>query len=74
MEDGNIRFSLKRKRQYSRITFCMEITQLFILSYLTIPCTFNSTRALLCFSSTIDENTDTVYLIEGFAYNETVTQ
>ena len=82
MEDGNIRFSLKRKRQYSRIAFCMEITQLFILSYLTIPCTFNSTRALLCFSShrasfcfssTIDENTDTVYLIEGFAYNETVT-
>ena len=73
MEDGNIRFSLKRKRQYSRIAFCMEITQLFIFSYLTTPCTFNSIRALLCFSSTIDENADTVYLIEGFASNETVT-
>ena len=51
----------------------MEITQLFIFSYLTTPCTFNGTRALLCFSSTIDENADTVYLIEGFASNETVT-
>ena len=27
-----------------------------------------NTRALICFSSTIDENTDTVHLIEGFVF------
>ena len=29
---------------------------------------FNNTRALSCFSLTIDEISDTVYLIEGFAF------
>ena len=29
---------------------------------------FKNTSALFCFSSTIDENTDTVYLIEGFVF------
>ena len=29
---------------------------------------FKNTHALICFSSTIDENTDTVYLIEGFVF------
>ena len=33
---------------------------------------FKNTRALFCFSSTIDENTDTVHLIEGCFSNETV--
>ena len=37
MEDGNATFCMKRKGQYIRITFCVKITQLFILSYLTIP-------------------------------------
>ena len=37
MEGGNVRFSMKRKRQYSRIAFCVKIPQLFILSYLTTP-------------------------------------
>ena len=27
-----------------------------------------NTYALICFSSTIDENTDTVHLIEGFVF------
>ena len=27
-----------------------------------------NTRALICFSSIIDENTDTVHLIEGFVF------
>ena len=29
---------------------------------------FENTRALFCFSSTIDENTDTAHLIEGFVF------
>ena len=29
---------------------------------------FKDTRALICFSSTIDENTETVHLIEGFVF------
>ena len=29
---------------------------------------FKYTRALFCFSSTIDENTDTAHLIEGFVF------
>ena len=33
---GNVRFSMKRKEQCSRIAFSVKITQLFILSYLTI--------------------------------------
>ena len=45
MEDGDARFSMKRKGQFI---------------------SFKNTSALFCFSSTIDENTDTVYLIEGF--------
>ena len=27
-----------------------------------------NTRALICFSSTTDENADTVHLIEGFVF------
>ena len=38
MEGNSERFSIKRKEQYSRIAFCVKITQLFILSYLTTPC------------------------------------
>ena len=29
---------------------------------------FKSLRALFCFSSNIDENTDTAHLIEGFIF------
>ena len=74
MEDGNLRFSIKRKGQFSRIAFCVnlaQLAQLFTLSYLTTPWKmfpFNNTRALSCFSLTIDEISDTVYLIEGFAF------
>ena len=70
MEDGNVRFSIKSKGQYSRIAFCMNLAQLFIRSYITalwnmFP--FKNTRALFCFSSTIDENTDTVLFFKlGF--------
>ena len=100
MEDGNVRFSMKRKGQYtahvfscefceifkktffsehvratvseySRIEFCVNMAQLIILSYPTTPqkmFPFKSTRALFYFSSTIDGNTDTVQLIEGFVF------
>ena len=100
MEDGNVRFSMKRKGQYtahvfscefceifkktffsehvratvseySRIEFCVNIAQLIILSYPTTPrkmFPFKNTRAILSFSSTIDGNTDTVHLIEGFFF------
>ena len=34
---------------------------------------FKYTRALFCFSSTIDGHTDTVHLIEGFFSDERVT-
>ena len=80
MEDENVRFSIKRKGQYSGTEFCMNITQLFILSHLTTPrkmslyiLPFRNTRALFCFSSTIDENNDTVLLTEDLFSNETVT-
>ena len=32
-----------------------------------------NTHCLICFSSTIDENTDPVHLIEGFVSKETVS-
>ena len=35
MKDGNVRFSMKKKGQYTRIAFSVKITQIFILSYLT---------------------------------------
>ena len=69
MEGGNLRLYMKRKRQHSRIAFCMNLAQLFILSYLATPWMmfpFKNSRALFCFSSTTDEHTDTVHLIEGF--------
>ena len=62
MEDGNVRFYVKGKVQHSRIAFCLNLAQLFIL-YPTTPWKIfpsKNTRALICFSSTIDENTDTV--------------
>ena len=100
MEDGKVRFSVKRKGQYTahvfsyefceifkkiffsehvratvseyrRIEFCENIAQLIILSYPTTPrkmFPFKNTRALFSFSSTIDGNTDTVHLIEGFVF------
>ena len=37
MEDGNVRFSIKKKGPYSMIAFCVNLAQLFILSYLTTP-------------------------------------
>ena len=71
MEDGNVRFCIKRKGPYSRIAFCVNLAHLFILSYLTTPgkmFPFKNTRSLFCFSSTIDENTDTVHLVEGLVF------
>ena len=71
MEDENVR---GRKGHCSRIAFCVKITQLFIRSYLTTPgkmllyIPFQNTRTLFCFSSTIDENTDIVHLIQGFVF------
>ena len=57
--------------EYSRIEFCVNIAQLIILSYPATPRKmfhFKSTHALFYFSSTIDGNTDTVHLIEGFVF------
>ena len=57
--------------EYSRIEFCVNIAQLIILSYPATPrkmFLFKNTRALFYFSSTIDGNTDTVHLIEGFVF------
>ena len=57
--------------EYSRIEFFVNIAQLFILSYPAIPWKmfpFKNTHALFSFSSTIDGNTDTVHIIEGFIY------
>ena len=62
---------MKKKGQYSTIVFCVDLAQLFILSYLTTTCKMfpsKNTRGLICFTSTNDENTDTVYLIKGFAF------
>ena len=76
MEDGNVRFSMKRKRQCSRIAFCVNLSQVFVLSYLTTPwmmLLFKNSCALLCFSSTIGKHTDTAHLIEWLFSNETVT-
>ena len=71
LEDWDLWFSMKRKGQYSRIAFCMNLAQLFILLYLrTLWKMFPSknSHALICFSSTIDRNTDTVHLIEGLVF------
>ena len=71
MEDENIRFYIKRKGQYSTIAFCVNLAQLFIISYLATPWKMfpsKNTSTLICFSSTIDENTETAHLIEGFVF------
>ena len=73
MEDGNVKFSTKRKGEYSRVyrVFCVTLAQLLILSYLTTPWKifpFKDTCALFCFKSTIDENADTAHLIEGLVF------
>ena len=74
MEGRNVRFSLKKKGSYSKKAFCVKVTQLFIFSYLRTPWKmllyfpFKNTRALFCFNSTIDENTDTLHLTEGFVF------
>ena len=62
---------MKRKWQCSRIAFCVNLAQLFTPLYLrTLWKMFPSknTYALICFSSTIDENADTVHLIEGYVF------
>ena len=62
---------MKRKGLYSTIAFYVNLAQLFILSYLTTPWKMfpsKNTGALICFSSTIDKNTDAIYLIEGFVF------
>ena len=71
MEDGNVRFYVKRKGQYGMIAFCVNLPHLFILSYLTTQRKMFPSKkicALICFSLTIDENTGTVHLIEGFVF------
>ena len=35
MKDGNVKFSMKRKGQYSKVAFSVKITQIFIFSALT---------------------------------------
>ena len=36
MKDGNVKFSMKRKGQYSKVAFSVKITQIFMFSALTI--------------------------------------
>ena len=96
MEGGNVRFSMKKRgeytahvfscefceifkntffsehvratvTEYSRIELCVNIAQLIIFHILQHHVLMN-TRALFSFSSTIDGNTDTVHLIEGFVF------
>ena len=50
----------------------LSLALYLFVSYDTVNDVQNS-HALFCFSSTTDEHTDTVYLIEGFFSNETVT-
>ena len=62
---------MKRKGQYSRIAFCVKNNLVLhpFISYNTVQdISSKNTRALICFSSTIDENTDNVHLIEGFVF------
>ena len=71
MEDGNASFYMKRKEQRSTIAFCLNLAQLFLLSYLTTPSKMfpsKNTCALICFSSAVDENTNTIHLIEGCVF------
>ena len=83
MEDRNVRFSMKRKGQYTahvfscefceifKKTFFQNIAQLIILSYPTTlwkMFPFKNNHAIFSFSSTIHGNTDTVHLIEGFVF------
>ena len=71
MEDGNVRFYMKRKGQFSTTAFCVNLAQLFILSYLTTTRKMfpsKNTRILICFGSAIDEYTDTAHLIERFVF------
>ena len=71
MEDGNIRFYMKRKGQFSTTAFCVNLAELITLSYLTTTRKMfpsKNTRALICFSSVIDENTGTAHLIERFVF------
>ena len=68
MEDGNVRFSMKRKTEV-----CVNITQLSLISYLIergkcYSLSLLKTPVLYCFSSTIDENTDAVHLVECFIF------
>ena len=81
MEDRNVRFSMKRKGQYTvhvfscvfceifKKTFFAEDVRATVSEYSRINMfPFKDTNALFSFSSTIDENTDTVHLIEGFLF------
>ena len=36
MEDGNVRFSMTRKGQYSRIEFCVNLAFYLFISYNTV--------------------------------------
>ena len=64
MEYGNARFSKRMKGHFSRIAFC--ITKNSVKNVIAVL--FKNTHVLFCFNSTIDENTDTVHLIEGFVF------
>ena len=66
MEDGNVRFSLKKKGQYSRTAFYVKLAKLFILSTPWKMFPFKNTRDLFCFNSNVDENTATIHFIERF--------
>ena len=71
MEDGNVSFYMKRKGQFSTTAFCVNLAQLFILSYLTTTRKMfpsKNTRTLICFGSAIDEYTGTAHLIERFVF------
>ena len=68
MEVGNVKSSMKRKGQYTRIAFCVMITHTTATSKNFLCIHFKNIRALFYISSTIDENTDTAHLIKGFVF------
>ena len=67
-EVGNVKSSMKRKGQYTRIAFCVMITHIKATWKNFLYITFKNIRALFYISWTIDENTDTVHLIKGFVF------
>ena len=69
MEDGNVRFSMKRKGQYTAHVFSCEFCEIFKKTFFSehVRATVSEySRIEFCLK--IDGNSDTVHLIEGFVF------